>query len=143
MGSSLLRFSNRATDRSANNLHWGRVGAGADPFPFRGQQVPNYTEDEFEQRVIRVADAKNGFFDVSDPTQNKQFLDVMECCFNQWFQLTYLERFWVDGKGNRTTLHYVEWVEYYLEDGSRAPYRQSGIKEIADVQDALALPPGG
>ena len=135
MSSGLLKFSNRITATNGDKLHWGRVDA--DGLPFRGPITPTYREDEWESRTVKVADARNGFFDVHDVVSNKQYLDVLECCANGWFQLVYLERFWTDPNGNRTSLHYVEWLEYYVEDGSRVPYQSQGIMELQHGQQNL------
>jgi hypothetical protein len=135
--SSLVKFSNRAAS-GGKKLFWDRVTAGADSLPYRGQFAPMYREDEFEERTVRVADARNAFFDVSEPASNKLYLDVMECCYNGWFQLVHLERFWVNEAGRRTTCHYVEWVEYYVEDGSRTPFVTPGVTELAHGQQDFA-----
>jgi hypothetical protein len=85
-------------------------------------------EEEYETRAVRVADYRNAFFDVTDPAENKLYQEVMECCANGWFYLSFIDRFW-----NKTTKHYVEWVEYYMEDGSRFPYVMSqGFTEVPD-----------
>jgi hypothetical protein len=139
MPSSLVKFSNR-TNSGGKKLFWDRVDV--DNLPFRGQFAPMYRDGEFEERTVKVADARNGFFDVTDPTSNKQYLDVLECCFNGWFQLVHLERFWQDPSGHRTRLHYVEWVEYYMEDGSRTPFLSQGITELAHGQQNLLGNPG-
>src|ERR1019366_5092936 len=112
--SGLVKFYNRK-GADAQKLYWNR--AEVDGVPFRGPQPPFMTEAEYETRTVRVADARNAFFNVHDPEQNKQYLEVLECCYNQWFQMVHLERFW-----NNSTLHYVEWVEYYMEDGTRTPF---------------------
>jgi len=123
--SSLVKFADRRTSRDGRRLFWDRVGV--DDLPFRGHRPPLYRDDEWDERVVRVADARNAFFDVDDPESNRQYLDVLECCFNGWFRLVYLERFCRDASGRRTNRHYVEWVEYYLEDGSRTPYAPYGF----------------
>ncbi len=137
MANSLVKFSHR-TKSGDKSLYWDRVRTGDDNLPFRGAYAPNYREEEFETKTARVADARNAFFDVSKPEENKNYLDVMECCFNGWFQMIYLERFWVDPEGHRTRLHYVEWVEYYIEDGSRAPFQSNGIMELSHGQQNLS-----
>jgi len=136
MPSSLVKFANRTQAPNGQKLFWDRVGI--DNLPFRGAHAPMLTSEEFEDRAVRVADARNAFFDVMDPTQNKQYLDVVECVWNGWFRLVHLERFWVDEAGNRTTKHYVEWVEFYLEDGTRTPFLTGGITELAHGQQNLA-----
>lgn len=139
---SLVRYSNRGTSHNGQRLFWDRVGAGADSLPFRGPFAPTYRDEEFEERTVRVADYRNAFFDVAVPAQNADFRAVMECCCNGWFRLVHLERFWVDERGNRTTRHYVEWAEYYLEDGSRTAYLTPGVMELANGQHGPFGPAG-
>lgn len=105
---------------TANKVYWGR--ADRDGAPFIGPYAPNMPEEEYEERVTRVAYPMNGFFDVTNPEENAQYLEVIDCCLNNWFQLIYLQRWW-----NRTTKHYVEWAAYYMQDGSRlslTPFKQ-------------------
>lgn len=126
MSNSLLKYAARADKRGnpgGDHLWWHR--AADDGAPFRGPFAPEYTEEEFEARAVKVRDFRNAFFDVTDQAQNAQFCDVMDCCANGWFQLYHIERFW---KGSNK--HYVEWFEYYMEDGRRTPYAQSGPMEI-------------
>lgn len=125
MGSSLVRFASTRKTSGDKKLFWGRINQ--DGLPFRGDAAPMLTEDEYETRINRVADAKNAFFDVRDTEQNAKFLQVMECAFNGWYKIVHLERFW-----RKTTEHYVEWIEYYLEDGSPSPYTSNGIMELAN-----------
>lgn len=118
--SSLVKFMGRAKSSNGEKLFWGRVTQ--DNLPFRGPSPPIYKDVEFEEKTVRVADVRNAFFDVTDETQNKQYLDVLECCLNGWFKVLYEERFWINPQGQRTTKMYIEWIEYYLEDGSRTPF---------------------
>jgi hypothetical protein len=139
MSNSLLKYRNKkSTDKGGEKLWWNR--ASVDGLPFRGPTPPIMTEDEYESRVIRVATTHNGFFDVREVDGNSKYLEVLECCYNGWFQLVHLERFWVDPDGRKTTLHYVEWAEYYLEDGNRTPYLSSTEMELARGQTDQ-LPP--
>lgn len=141
MAYSLVKFRNR-TSSGGKKLFWDRVQVGADSLPYRGQFAPMYREDEFEDRTVRVADARNAFFDVTNQESNKQYLDVMECCFNGWFKMVHLERFWEGPDGRRTHFHYVEWVEYYMEDGSRTPFQSQGLTELSGGQQNLLGHPG-
>lgn len=111
---SLAKFSNRRS-HGGQQLHWGR--AGQDGAPFRGA-LPHLTEEEYEQRVIRVGDPKLAFFDVTKEDAIKAYLDVVDGIVNHWFELVFVQRFW---KMDPPT-HYVEWIEYFYEDGARAPY---------------------
>ncbi len=122
MANSLVKFSNKV--RSGNQrLWWGR--AEHDGLPYRGAFAPLMPEAEYEQRVVRVADFRNNFFDVTDEGENRLYVEVMECCANGWFALHHIERFW-----RGTTRHYLEWLEYYLEDGTRTPYLSPGMTEV-------------
>ena len=127
--SSLVKFSNRQKS-GGRSLFWGR--SDVDGLPFRGTNPPSYTEEEFEERTVRVRDFRNSFFDISNPEDNKTFCDVMDCIANGWFQLVHIDRFW---KGS--TKHYVEWLEFYLEDGSRTPFVSPAIMELANGQQNL------
>ena len=128
MPSSLVKFSDRKDSGDGRKLYWGR--ADTDGLPFRGNHAPIMPDEEYEARVVRVADPKNGFFDVTDATQNKAFLDVLDGICNGWFKLIFIERF-----HKETSKHYVEWVEYYLEDGTRTPFSStSGMMELANGQ---------
>lgn len=130
MPSSLVKFANRRMGGD-KKLFWNR--ADIDDAPFRGDAPPLMTQEEYDERVVRVKDAKNGFFDVSKPEDNAAYLQVIDAIANGWFQLIYIERF-----RNQTTVHYVEWVEYYMEDGvTRAPFVNSHIMELANGQGSL------
>lgn len=129
MPSSLVKFSDRY-GAGEQKLFWNR--AEQDGLPFRGAYAPSMPEEEYEARVVRVADARNAFFDTLDATQNKLYLDVIECVANGWFRLIHLERFW---KGS--TQHYVEWLEYYMEDGSRTPFSRNNVMELSGGQQDL------
>ena len=124
MPSSLVKFSHEQ-ERNGQKLFWSRVGPDGDQFPFRGAMAPTLPDEVYEQRVTKVADFRNCFFDVTKPDQNFLYLAIMERCFNGWFQLYHLERFWTDPHGVKTTCHYVEWVEYYMEDGTRTMFQAS------------------
>jgi len=115
MATSLIKFFHKNESNDGKKLFWER--ADIDGFPFRGWHVPILNEEEYEQNVVRIADFKNGFFDVSNEEENKKFIEIMDACCNGWFKCVYIERFW-----NNTTKHYVEWVEFYMEDGTRTPF---------------------
>ncbi len=116
MANSLVKFKNRTDGNGRGKLHWGR--SESDGLPFRGDAVPTYTEDEFEQKIARVADPRNGTYNTGVAEENKAYMQVMDGIANGWFQMIYIER-WRE----KTEYHkvYIEWLEYYLEDGSRTP----------------------
>lgn len=115
MSSSMVRYMDRTQARDGRKLFWGR--ADVDGYPFRAHKAPDFSEQEAEERVVRVPDYRNGFFDVTNVEENRLFCEVMECCTVGWFKLTFIERFW-----RGSTKHYLEWTEFYLEDGSRTPF---------------------
>lgn len=112
--SSLVKFANRRVHRG-QQLHWHR--ADMDGSPFRGE-MQFLTEEEYEQKVVRVGDPQVECFNLLDPVQKKAYLDVVDGIVNKWFELVFIQRFI---KIDPPT-HYVEWVEYFYEDGTRAPF---------------------
>ena len=120
MSNSLVKFTSRKDGNGRGQLFWER--ADIDGLPFRGQQAPLLRGDEFEDRVVRVADPKNGTFYTGDPEQNAVYLKVMDGVANSWYQLVYVTR-WRD-KGDKFHYVYIEWLEYFLEDGKPIPFEQ-------------------
>jgi hypothetical protein len=116
--SSLIKFMN-LQESNGQHLFWGR--ADVDGIPFRGEHATVMREDEYAIRAVRVRDFRNAFFDTAKPVENKLYCDIMDRCVNGWFQLIHIERFW---RGTGT--HYVEWTEFYMEDGTRTPYVTPG-----------------
>jgi hypothetical protein len=131
--SSLVKFVNEVNGGSRGRLHWGR--SDIDGAPFRGDAPPTGTEEELEARLTRVHDPKNRTFDTTEPTDNAAYLTVMDKIVNGWAQCLHrFHRHCVektrDANGVMKTrmkvLVYIEWVEYYMEDGkpnlSQRPY---------------------
>jgi hypothetical protein len=123
---SLARFMNRTKDDGGQSLHWGR--AALDGAPFRGP-APMLMGEEFEERVVRVADPHAEEFDTADPAQKKLYLNVLDGAANQWFQILYIKRPGEYDK-NRPRVAYVEWLEYFMEDGTRTPFMSPGMMEV-------------
>jgi hypothetical protein len=113
--SPLIKHFSKTDAEDGRKLFWGR--AAEDGAPYRGEIPPLMPEEEYESRVARVNDFRNGFFNVKLPEENKKFCEIMECCANGWFRLNYIERFW-----HNSECHYIEWIEIFLEDGTRTPY---------------------
>jgi hypothetical protein len=134
-GSSLVRYATEGRSGDGQKLYWAR--AGIDGAPFRGQYPPDLTEAEYDDRVVRVSEPQNGFFDVTDPKQNAKFLDVMGKIYNGWYQGVHIERFW-----RGTTQHYLEWNVYYMEDGKRTMTPYVGHVELSHGSRQGAGPPG-
>jgi len=114
---SLAKFVDRTTTGNGRgSLFWGR--AGVDGAPFRGVTPPTYTDDEFQEKVVKIADPKNGRFDTTDQDQNKKYMAVLDGIANGWFQLIFIERLYDSDK----KMVYIEWVEYFMEDGARTTH---------------------
>lgn len=116
---SLQKFFDRR-ESNGKPLFWGR--ASSDGAPFRGAPPPLLTEDEFEQRVVRTADVRAAFFNVAIEDEKRAYLDVLDGVANGWFRLVYRKMFY----RRKPPVHYVEWVEFYLEDGAPARAVPSG-----------------
>ena len=121
MANSLVKFTSRKDGNGRGQLFWNR--ADVDGLPFRGQMAPILREEEYEERVVRVADPKNGTYYTGDPEQNADYLKVMDGISNGWYHLIFVDR-WRESEDKHHYI-YIEWVEYYLEDGKPTPYQQS------------------
>jgi hypothetical protein len=143
MGSSLVKFANRLDGRGRGKLYWGRVEV--DGLPFRGPTAPTFTEEEFEDRVTRVSDPQNGTFRTWIPKENKKYLDVLDMIFNGWavgiFQKRWLARVKIQGCVTQRMVVYIEWAEFFLEDGSRAPIGYGQPLEHGHGQTNGPFPP--
>lgn len=136
MATSLVKFAgHKPVVGGDQKVFWGR--ADRDGIPFLGQAPPMMPEEEYEARIVRTAYPQNGFFDVMNPAENKLFLEVLDCCLNQWYQLLHLERFW-----RRTTKHYMEWAVYYMVDGSNmvfSPFNTANPQGTMGVMNGQPL----
>lgn len=121
MSNSLIKFTNQKDGNGRGQLFWSR--ADVDGLPFRGATPPLLRSEEYEERVVRVADPKNATFYTGDPAQNAAYLKVMDGIANAWYQLVFVERWREDGDKNHYV--YIEWLEYFLEDGKATPYAQN------------------
>lgn len=118
MPNSLVKFTDRKEGNGRGNLFWSR--ADVDGLPFRGKQAPVFRNEEFEERVVRVADPKNGTFYTGDSEQNAAYLKVLDGAANNWYQVVFIDRWRNDGDNHHHV--YVEWLEYFLEDGNPTQY---------------------
>jgi len=114
MATSLIKFASQKEGNERGRLFWDR--ADVDGLPFRGHQAPAYRNEEYEDRLVRIADPKNATFYTGDPVQNQAYLKVMDGVSNSWYQLSFIER-WREVKDIHHYI-YVEWLEYFLEDGN-------------------------
>jgi hypothetical protein len=113
MPNNLIKFVNKTEGNGRGNIFWGR--ADIDGLPFRGNEAPLLRDEEFEDRLVRVADPKNATFYTGDKEQNKKYLETMDGVANGWFHLVFVER-WREDKDKHHHV-YMEWLEYFLEDG--------------------------
>lgn len=122
--SSLIRFMDHKGEANGNGrgpLHWNR--AHIDGAPFRGSN-PFLTEEEYETQTARVGDAHNRTFDLTNPEENKAYLDVLNMIVNTWAKLIFVERFITSEKKEV----YIEWIQWYIEDGTAARQALPGIE---------------
>lgn len=112
--SSLVKYYQDRGPENGNGrgqYWWGR--ADRDGLPFRGRAVPNYTEEEFEEKLVRTGDAKVNLFDVTeDGDQRQAYLTVVDRVANGWYVCLHREHHFVDGR----MLVYIEWFERFVED---------------------------
>ena len=92
MPHSLVKYAQtQKKTADGRQLFWGR--AEQDGLPFRGIQPPVMPDEEYESRAVRVADVKNGIFDVTIPEQNAEYVKVLDACINGWYKCLHVERF--------------------------------------------------
>lgn len=120
---ALNQFFDEYEDRAGNPLHWGR--ASADGAPFRGNP-PLMSEHELDDRVVKVGEIHVDIFDINDQDQRQVYMSVLDRIASGWYRLVHLERF-IFG----TTCHYVEWEEFYCEDGT--PARLTNARTLEDA----------
>jgi hypothetical protein len=123
MPTSLVKFLSNTDGNGRGKLFWGR--ADVDGAPYRGFNAPHYTDEEFEDKTVRVADPHNGIFHTWIPEENKAYLEVNDKILNGWAMRLY-EDIWrekvkINGTIRQWPVHYIVWAEYYLEDGSKSP----------------------
>jgi hypothetical protein len=136
-GNSLIKYiHSREQDRieAHQPLQWGRIEE--DGLPFRGPSVPMLRNEEYEDRLVRVADAKNGTFFTGDPVQNRAYLQIMDRCANGWYRPIYVERWREPGIPQHYI--YLEWVELFMEDGSPVRARQSDALPLLNMMPPQA-----
>jgi hypothetical protein len=103
-------------DKSSNgrgNLYWAR--SGEDGAPFRGPIAPTMTEEEFEERLVRVADPHVDTFDMANEEHRVQYQKVLDRIANGWAVCCFVTREFIKEKNN--WIVFIEWVEYFMEDG--------------------------
>jgi hypothetical protein len=132
---SLVKFSNRHI-HNGKRLHWAR--AEEDGLPFRGSFAPVYTQEEFENRVVKVGDPHAETFDLSNQEQKALYLSVLDGIVNGWFQLLHIDRWKTDT--NVYGFVWVEWVEFFLEDGHATPYMSQNLMETTHGPASIGLP---
>jgi hypothetical protein len=135
---SLVKFTNRSVHRG-KKLHWGR--SAQDGLPYRGAFAPMLTEEEHEDRLVRVGDPQHEVFDLSDPDQKAAYLQVVDGIINGWFKCLY-RRMLTSKKNPKKAYVRIEWVEYFMEDGHPTPYMSPGMMELANGNQQFLLPPG-
>lgn len=109
---SLVKFFDQ---QSANGerIGWGR--ADIDGAPTIGQ-VPTLPEEELQKRLTKVGNPNNRIFDLSNENDNGDYLAVMDKIVNGWAQCLHVERQFL--KEEKKWIVYIEWVEWFMRDGS-------------------------
>jgi len=125
--SPLSRYSDQ-TQSEQGRLFWGRITEDGYPFRSTSHNPALYREPEYEEKAVRVADFRNGVFDVTSAEDyvaevngqrvqvygNARYVSVMERIINGWYALVYIDRNFSPDK----RLKYVEWTEFYMQDGT-------------------------
>ena len=120
-GTSLVKYMNQTDGGNGQNLYWHR--ASQDGAPFRGPTAPVLKEEEYQQQVVRIGDPQVEIFDTTDPEQRKKYQEVLAKVVNGgWGQVLFIERKFIpELKGWRV---YLEWVQWFMQDGSQEAAQQ-------------------
>lgn len=104
-----------ATDGQApmSDLLWGRIEQ--DGLPFEGSPRALLREQEIQDRQVTVRKAYNRIFDLSDPDDNKAYLEVLEASANVWWEVRYHDLWRNPGENHMHA--YVEWFIPVITDG--------------------------
>jgi hypothetical protein len=114
-GNSLIQFVVEQKDHAGQQLHWGR--ADEDGAPFRGERLM-LTEDEYDSRVVRIKEAHNDTFNTADPASNRRYLRLLSKAAHGIVQILDIKkRRKRKGKNAVKPIVYVEWLEFYMQDG--------------------------
>jgi hypothetical protein len=118
----LVKFADQRNGGNGRQLFWGR--SDVDNAPFRGVSSPReiMTQDEMEDRLVRVRDPHNRLFDLSDPADNTAYMAVVDKVVNGWAQMMFVKRVLSRNKktGRVRVQVYCEWIQPYMEDGKPA-----------------------
>lgn len=125
--SSLIKYLGQPGS-DGNDLLWGR--ADVDGAPFRNQaglDVPQLmSNEEADERLVRVQDVYNRLFDLAVPEENKAYLAVLDKIVNNWAVLTFRQHYEFKTATDVKLKVYVEWTEPVMMDGkpnlSQRPY---------------------
>jgi len=112
MSFSLVKYKN--SSQNPDDFHFGR--ADVDGFPFRGLP-PLVKEEEVEDRMVRMAEAKNGTFYTGDPEQNQRYLEVLDRIANGWYTTVFTDRW--RNEGDNFHYIYLEWLVNYFQDAKK------------------------
>ena len=101
---SLVKFFG---EQSVNGerINWGR--ADLDGAPTLGQ-IPTLPEEELQKRLTKVGNPNTN--------DNGAYLEVMDKIVNGWAQCLHVERQFL--KEEKKWIVYIEWVEWFMRDGS-------------------------
>jgi len=109
-GSMRKFFADRGGSEHGGKLHWPGT---TDGYPFRGDQVPDLRENEFND-VPLALDFQSAHFKLWDPEDKRRFDAVMDRIVNGWYMQHQRKDIPVDGQD--LPLVWLEWVQIYGED---------------------------
>lgn len=109
---SFIKAQENYDKNCRGSLHWHRASVDGAPFRVSGRP-PLLKNEEYEQSLERVYDAKVDTFDISIPEQKQKLENILDNAANQWFRILHMDRKFVETKG--TWLVYVEWLETFME----------------------------
>jgi hypothetical protein len=132
--SLLKHFGEQSSDDHGGRLFWSQALGG---LPFRGPFAPTLSQEEVETQVGVTFDFKSEVFDLSDETQRKRYVAVMDRIVNRWYVLHHIERQMIQAE--KKAIVYLEWSQRYgeLNPSARAARSQGYVLPIHPEKSAI------
>jgi len=117
-----MKFATQ-TGNSKEQLYWGRCDI--DGAPYKGAPLPPMSEEELEERLVKVAEPHVRIFDLHNSEDVKEYTAVLDKIANGAASLLHREHLHTtiekrDGDSVVTDVHmkvYIEWAEWCMIDG--------------------------
>lgn len=113
----LMKYFGEQGDQHNGRLFWS---SALDGLPFRGNAAPVLTQEEFDTSLETHYDFHSKEFDLTDPEQQKEYVEVMDRICNGLY-VEYYKAIKEDQATGRVRYAYLEWLQQYKQLSPSAP----------------------